>query len=410
LQIPDVSREFTLVSDASDVAISAVLHQKRGEDLAPIAYSSRFSPTERKYSIHEKECLAVVYGCEKYRSYLEHKEFCLHTDNQALAWLLRHAKELGRIGRWVLRLAPFKFKVCHISGKTNVVADCLTSQYEDLAAESTFSGLVLLHLPEAFQSIKEHQKKDPFCNNVYQKVVQADPTVRNFKLLNGALVYHPSRAKSKRYLLPESLRPMVLEYFHSSTLSAHLGMTKTLNRIGKVFYWPDMRRELCSFVWWCQDCQRAKPAQDSRVGLHSSEVVTKPLERIFIDFVGPIVRSRKGNIAILVVLDGFSKFVCMYPVRKISSEVVKNCLVEKFFPFFGVPQSIVSDNAAVFKSRTFYNLCFSWGIRHITTSPYYPQASHVERFNRNLKAALIIYHNSQHTRSDEHLSSLAVAF
>ena len=214
LQIPDFSREFTLVCDASDVAISAVLHQKRGEDLAPIAYSSRLlSPAERKYSIHEKECLAVVYGCEKYRSYLEHKEFSLHTDNQALAWLLRHAKELGRIGRWVLRLAPFKFKVCHISGKTNVVADCLTRQYEDLAAESTFSGLVLLHLPEAFQSIKEHQKKDPFCNNVYQKVVQADPTVRNFKLLNGALVYHPSRAKAKRYLLPESLRPMVLEYF-----------------------------------------------------------------------------------------------------------------------------------------------------------------------------------------------------
>jgi transposase InsO family protein len=134
------------------------------------------------------------------------------------------------------------------------------------------------------------------------------------------------------------------------------------------------------------------------------------MERIFIDFVGPIVRSRKGNMAVLVVLDGLSKFVCMYPVRRISSKVVKNCLQDKFFPSFGVPQSIVSDNAAVFKSRTFYNLCFSWGIRHITTSPYYPQASHVERFNRNLKVALIIYHNSQHTRWDEHLSSLALAF
>jgi hypothetical protein len=51
--------------------------------------------------------------------------------------------------------------------------------------------------------------------------------------------------------------------------------------------------------------------------------------------------------------------------------------------------------------------CFSWGIRHITTSPYYPQA---ERFNQNLKVALVIYHNSQHTRWDEHLLSLAIAF
>jgi hypothetical protein len=50
------------------------------------------------------------------------------------------------------------------------------------------------------------------------------------------------------------------------------------------------------------------------------------------------------------------------------------------------------------------------GIRHITTSPYYPQASQVEPFNRNLKAALVIYYNSQHTHWDEHLSSLAIAF
>jgi hypothetical protein len=100
----------------------------------------------------------------------------------------------------------------------------------------------------------------------------------------------------------------------------------------------------------------------------------------------------------------------LYPVRKISSNVVKNCLVEKYFPVYEVPQTIVSDNATVFKSRTFYNLCFSWGFRHITTSPYYPQASQVERFNRNLKAALTIYHNSQHTQWDEHLPSLTIAF
>jgi hypothetical protein len=150
----------------------------------------------------------VVYGREKYRTYLEHKEFCLHTDNQA--WLLRHAKELGRIGRWVLRLAPFKFKVCHISGKTNIVADCLTRQYEDLSAEALFSGLVPQHLTEAFRSIRDHQKKDPYCKELYLKVMQADPAVRNFKLFNGTLVYNPSRAKAKRYLLPDSLRPMVL--------------------------------------------------------------------------------------------------------------------------------------------------------------------------------------------------------
>jgi hypothetical protein len=93
------------------------------------------------------------------------------------------------------------------------------------------------------------------------------------------------------------------------------------------------------------------------VGRHSSEVVTTPLQRIFIDFLGPIDRSWRENIAILVVLDGFSKFFCMYPVR-IILEVVKTYLVENKIAAFGVLQSIVSDNVAVFKSRTFCNFCF----------------------------------------------------
>jgi hypothetical protein len=200
--------------------------------LAPIAYASRLlSPAEQKYSIYERECLAVVFGCEKYRVYLEHKEFTLHTDNQALSWVLKHVKEMGRIGRWVLRLAPFKFNVCHIPGKTNVVADCLTRQYEEGLKKENFSGLILQHLPAAFQSIKEHQKNDPYCRELYQKVVAGDLTIRHFKLHNSTLVYYPSATKGRKYVVPESLRPMIFEYFHDSTLGAHLGMTKTLQRI-----------------------------------------------------------------------------------------------------------------------------------------------------------------------------------
>jgi hypothetical protein len=53
--------------------------------------------------------------------------------------------------------------------------------------------------------------------------------------------------------------------------------------------------------------------------------------------------------AILVLLNGVSMFVTMYPVRWISSEVLKSCLLETFFPELRVPQSIVSENEAVFK-------------------------------------------------------------
>jgi hypothetical protein len=226
LQIPDFSKEFVLVCDSSDVAISAVLHQRRDDNLASIAYASRLLyPAERKYSFYEKKYLAVVYGCERYRAYLEHKEFTLHTDNQALSWVLRHVKELGRICRWVLRLTAFKFKVYHIPGKANVVADCLTRQYDEVPSNAKFSGLILQHLPAAFQSIREHQLKDPYCNELRQKIVASDPTVRHFKLHNDTF---PFQSKREVIVVPESLKPMTFEYFHDPTLGAHLRMTKTL--------------------------------------------------------------------------------------------------------------------------------------------------------------------------------------
>lgn len=410
LQVPDFEKEFVLVCDASDMAVSAVLNQRGEAGLAPIAFASRLlSATERKYSTYEKECLAVVWGCERFRVYLEHTPFILHTDNQALSWLLKQVRELGRIGRWVLRLAAFKFTVVHVAGKANVVADCLTRQYERPASDQ-FSGLVLQHLPAAFLSIREHQIKDPHCREIYNQIRSQDPAVRNFRLSKETIVYSPVGARRKRYLVPSDLRSMVLEYFHDSALGAHLGVAKTLFRISRVFYWPGIRSDVSNYVRGCQACQKAKPAQSTQVGLHHSQVVSQPMERIFMDFVGPMVRSRQGNVAILVILDGFSKFVAMYPVRRICSDAVVKVLTERYFPSFGLPHTIVSDNATVFRSRRFHDTCFSWGIKHVTTSPYYPQASQVERFNRNLKAALTIYHHSQHPLWDEHLPMLTMAF
>jgi hypothetical protein len=85
LQIPDFSRDFVLVTDASDLAISAFLNQRVGENLSPISFYSRLlSPAERNYTIYEKECLSVLFGCEKCRPYHEHTEFELRCDNLAL--------------------------------------------------------------------------------------------------------------------------------------------------------------------------------------------------------------------------------------------------------------------------------------------------------------------------------------
>jgi hypothetical protein len=70
----------------------------------------------------------------------------------------------------------------------------------------------------------------------------------------------------------------------------------------------------------------------------------------------------------------------------------------------------VSDSSQCFTCREFQQFYFGLGIKHITTSPYYPQPSHAERFNENFHAALIAYHSEAHTTWDLNLTWLQLAF
>jgi hypothetical protein len=79
-------------------------------------------------------------------------------------------------------------------------------------------------------------------------------------------------------------------------------------------------------------CQaRPKRALD----LHWAEPAARSMEKLFVDFVGPLVRNRRGNITILVVVDAFSKSVNFYPVRRIIAQVMLDCLELGFFRRMG---------------------------------------------------------------------------
>ena len=142
-------------------------------------YSRLLTPAERNYSTYEKECLAVLFGCEKCRSYLEHKEFEQNCDDLSLCWLLKRAKETGRLGRWVLRLAPFKFKVRHTRGADNV-ADALFRMFAGQCPEIMCAKL-LQSLPLVNTSIEEHQLRDSFCNKLRQKILTRQAAADKFQ-------------------------------------------------------------------------------------------------------------------------------------------------------------------------------------------------------------------------------------
>jgi hypothetical protein len=70
---------------------------------------------------------------------------------------------------------------------------------------------------------------------------------------------------------------------------------KTWKKVCRQFYWPTMKEDIFQYVRQCELCQRAKPAQSTQEGLQSAVPATGTLDWIFIDFFGPLTRSKNGN-------------------------------------------------------------------------------------------------------------------
>ena len=127
---PDISRPFELVCDASDFGIGAALAQEDAKGIRhPIAFMSRIlSRAQRKYSVTEKEFLAVLLGLEANRQWLASAQVDILTDHAPLIPLLKGNKETSpRLERWRCRMQYFQIRsIRYIPGPLNTSADFLS--------------------------------------------------------------------------------------------------------------------------------------------------------------------------------------------------------------------------------------------------------------------------------------------
>lgn len=414
LRMADFKKPFILQTDASSKALGAVLLQEFEGTRCPIAYASRsLTPSEqRSSSAYESECLAVVFGVEKFRSFLEHREFVLETDNQALSWMLSHSRQLGKLGRWVARLTSLKFQVSHIRGTQNVIADALSRTFEpeETEVETTpMCASLLLNFPLGYSDIGASQAQDSELLPIIESLRKGESNPR-FCLSRGVLCKADREGIPKQIYVPSSLVDLIFKYYHESPIGGHLGFFKTRGKIFSSFYWPSINRDIKTRIKNCSTCAISKPCLKSKVGFLSSRVPTRPMEKLYLDHVGKLPRTKNGNAYILVVVDAFSKFTWLCPVREVTSKTTIKALNTYIFQNFGFPSIVISDNHSSFTSHLFKNFCFSHSIKHATISAYHAEANMVERYNRNLKASLIAYHSASQNTWDESLPWLQQAF
>ena len=213
-----------------------------------------------------------------------------------------------------------------------------------------------------------------------------------------------------RLVVPAPMQGTVMKLCHELPSAGHQGTERTMAKIKNRYHWYNMSRDIRAFVLSCDTCSKhKKPVRYNRCQMTSYHS-GYPMERVHLDFMGPLPKTKKGNEHILMMVDQFTKWVECIPLPSQTAEVTAQAAVNEFFARFGYPFQIFSDQGRNFESSLFKSICDLLQIHKARTTPYRPSANgQVERQNRSLMDAVRCFVAESQDNWDEHLPQLAGA-
>ena len=215
----------------------------------------------------------------------------------------------------------------------------------------------------------------------------------------------------KRFLVvPKSLQSKVMEMNHDIPTAGHAGKDKTIAKIKTRYFWYRMTKDIRNYISSCAACNQNKKAVKQGRCPMTNYHAGLPMEKVHLDFIGPLPKSTQGNEHILMMVDQFTKWVECVPLPSQTAEATALAAVGEFFCRFGCPLQIVTDQGRNFESKLFSNVCKVLQIHKSKTTPYRPSANgQVERFNRTLMDAVRCYVGKAQNQWDKHLQHIAGA-
>jgi hypothetical protein len=437
LKFPDFSKTFYLQTDGSGVALGVELYQLLDDgEHGVIGFASRIlRGPELLYTVTEKELLAIIFGLQKYRTILLGHRLVIRTDHYALKFLKQCRLLNDRLTRWSLLLNEFDYDVEHIPGKQNVVADTLsryppgssglagrsqncpvvapvlTSGGEAISAVFEASGL--RELGDHFTNLRQLQLDDIFLGPMFRAklgegvAVEGNRFDDKLRVHQGILIFVQPDDSTPRLALPQVLTEEVIQAFHEQY--GHFGVSKVYSMVRRYFFFQNMRRRIERLVKSCDLCQKTKYPNRGLCGEMNAIIAGNPGDLVTVDYYGPLPPSRSRVSYILVVIDAFSKFVKLYPLRRAQARISVRRVVEDFHRVVPI-KVILSDHGTQFQSRLWQDTLRQWGITPTMSSIRHPQSNPTERVMKELGRLFRAYCHNAHANWASVLSSIELLF
>lgn len=387
LQYYNTEAPTVLETDASSKGLGACLLQNG----KPIAFASKsLSSAETNYSNIERETLAIVFGIQRFHTYLFGKEFELHTDHKPLEmiWKKPLISAPPRLQRLLIKIQGYKCKIIYKPGASMVLSDTLSrlpnpSMKDDVPLDICVEGISLdiednahidlVHFGSSRrEALKIETMGDPTLRELAQVVntgwpdhIKELPTnLRPYWSYRDELgVSSGVLFKGRQVLVPETQRRIILEQLHAS----HQGIEKTRRLARESVFWPNINDDIERMTKSCSHCQEMKPCQ-KKEPLMCHDIPPTPWTKLGTDLF-----EIKGE-NYLLITDYTSKYPVVYRLNNTTSATVAS-LTSKIFSMFGAPAEVVSDNGPQFTGRPYKEMLEKYGVKHTTSSPRYPQSN-----------------------------------
>ena len=375
---PQPNAPIALTTDASDVAVAAVLEQSINGLWQPLAFFSRqLRPAELKYSAFDRELLALYLAIRHFRFMLEGRVFSAYTDHKPLVQAISKSTEpwTARQQRHLAYISEFPTDIRHVLGKNNVVADCLSRP----TLNNVSFGVDYSDMARAQSSDKEVQAS--LSTSTGLKIVPVPLTGQNLEILCDLSTGRP------RPLVPPQYRRQIFDAIHNL---AHPGVRSTRRLIAEKYVWQGLNKQVNKWARECIHCQTSKTHKHTRAPLEKVAVPERRFSHIHVDIVGPLPSSEGFTCThLFTIIDRSTRWPEAIPLKDTSTITCANALVSGWISRYGVPLHMTSDRGSQFTSTLWSAMAEQLGIKIHRTTAYHPASNGlVERFHRSLKTAL----------------------